>query len=117
MRSQTAMVWSAIPCTGGTRWRRLNDSKHADDPDYRRKMRQHDKTLDALWDNFVQIGEHCLSAKGIVFMEWLTRCTYWQKRRVKAFLKLHHLRKVDFHGSAVWLTSKAAYRASSHGPW
>eukprot|EP00971_Amphidinium_carterae_P185577 3684766-Amphidinium_carterae.1 len=33
-------------------------------------MRQHDRTFDALWDNFVQIAEHCLSAHGIVVMEW-----------------------------------------------
>eukprot|EP00971_Amphidinium_carterae_P197982 3929309-Amphidinium_carterae.1 len=82
---------------GGTPWRRLNDSKHGDDPEYRKLMRQHDKTFDALWDYFVQIGEHCLSAHGIVL----------QKDRVKSFLKYHHLMKVDFHGCAVGLKSKA----------
>eukprot|EP00971_Amphidinium_carterae_P198925 3947683-Amphidinium_carterae.1 len=56
MRSDTTMVWSAIP--GGTPWRRLHDAKHGDDPEYRERMRQHDKTFDALWDNFVQIAEH-----------------------------------------------------------
>eukprot|EP00971_Amphidinium_carterae_P329274 6461608-Amphidinium_carterae.1 len=103
MRSDTTMVWSAIPCTGGTPWRRLNDAKHGGDPEYKKRMRQHDKTFDALWDNFVQIAEHCLSAHGIVVMEWPTSCTYWQKYRAKSFLKYHHLKKVDFHGCAVGL--------------
>eukprot|EP00971_Amphidinium_carterae_P261908 5195017-Amphidinium_carterae.6 len=64
MRSDTTMVWSAIPCAGGTPWGWLHDSKQGDDPEYRKLMRQHDRTFDALWDNFVQIGEHCLSAHG-----------------------------------------------------
>eukprot|EP00971_Amphidinium_carterae_P166209 3294343-Amphidinium_carterae.1 len=115
MRSDTTMVWSAIPCTGGTPWRRLNDAKHGDDPEYKKKMRQHDKTFDALWDNFVQIAEHCLSAHGIVVMDWPTSCTYWQKYRVKSFLKYHHLKKVDFHGCAVGLKSKSGVPIKK--PW
>eukprot|EP00971_Amphidinium_carterae_P208301 4133157-Amphidinium_carterae.2 len=58
MRRETTVVWSAMPCTGGTPRRRLADSEYGDDPDYRRKMREHDNLFDALWDNFVQIAEH-----------------------------------------------------------
>eukprot|EP00971_Amphidinium_carterae_P034460 678442-Amphidinium_carterae.2 len=52
-----------------TPWRRFNDAKHGDDPDYCRRMREHGKTFDALWDNFAHIGEHCLSAQGTVVMD------------------------------------------------
>eukprot|EP00971_Amphidinium_carterae_P035074 690292-Amphidinium_carterae.1 len=65
MRSETMMAWSTIPCTGGTPCRRLNDAKHGDDHENKKKMREHDKTFDALWD-FVQMAGHCLSAGGIV---------------------------------------------------
>eukprot|EP00971_Amphidinium_carterae_P242164 4808428-Amphidinium_carterae.4 len=32
-----------------------NDAKHGDDPNYRKLMREHDKTFDTLWDNCVQL--------------------------------------------------------------
>eukprot|EP00971_Amphidinium_carterae_P140909 2791703-Amphidinium_carterae.1 len=38
-------------------------------------------------------------------MEWPTGCSYWQKARVKRFLKRNHLKKVDFHGCALGVTS------------
>ena len=105
MKGPTTMVWGSIPCTGGTAWKRLNDVKYGEDPEYRKKMREHEKRFSALWDNFVQIAEHVLSGGGTVAFEWPTGCHYWRKHRVKEFLKRHHLRKVDFHGCAVGLKS------------
>eukprot|EP00971_Amphidinium_carterae_P034858 686180-Amphidinium_carterae.1 len=66
-------------------------------------------------DKFVQIEEHCLPARGIAVMKWLTSCTYWQKRRVKGFSNLHHLKNVDLHGCAVGLTSRSG--APIKKPW
>eukprot|EP00971_Amphidinium_carterae_P313991 6240572-Amphidinium_carterae.1 len=38
-------------------------------------------------------------------MEWPTSCAYWQKARVKRFLKRNNMKKVDFHGCSVGVTS------------
>eukprot|EP00971_Amphidinium_carterae_P195653 3882747-Amphidinium_carterae.4 len=101
IEGENTMVWGSIPCTGGTPWRRINDAKHGDDPEYKKKMRDHERRFDKLWYNFVQVAEHCASAGGMVAMEWPTSCSYWQKARVKRFLKRNNMKKVDFHGCSV----------------
>eukprot|EP00971_Amphidinium_carterae_P349381 6490990-Amphidinium_carterae.1 len=43
IEGDNTMVWGSIPCTGGTPWRRINDAKHGDDPEYKRKMKDHER--------------------------------------------------------------------------
>eukprot|EP00971_Amphidinium_carterae_P172130 3412713-Amphidinium_carterae.1 len=64
IEGENTMVWGSVPCTGGTPWRRFNDAKHGDDPEYKRKMKDHERRFDKLWYNFVQVAEHCASAGG-----------------------------------------------------
>ena len=60
------LQWTAMPCTGGSPWQRLNRKR----PGMAQKLEEHWKTFRAIWASFVLVADRCLQAGGIVALEW-----------------------------------------------
>ena len=78
----------------------INDKKHQDSPDYKAKMRAHERKFDKMWSNFNVLAGFVCQEGGTVAIEWPTSCSYWNKHRVKDFIQFYGLKKVNFHA---WL--------------
>ena len=92
---KNVLVWASIPCTGGTSWTHLNALKG---DQTRLKIAAHRKEFRRIWASFVKSVAPALSAGVLVAIEWPQGCVYWQDKRVRGFLRQHHLVRTNFHG-------------------
>ena len=98
--SNNAMIFAAIPCTGGSPFQHLNKHK----PDGMRKIREHIKEMLPLLRIFESLCHIAKDSNCKICMEWPTGCTYWSRDDVKSVIKRFDLIKVNFHGCALGLT-------------
>ena len=92
---QNVLVWASIPCTGGTSWTHLNALKG---DQTRLKIAAHRREFRRIWASFVKAVSPALTAGISVAIEWPQGCVYWQDKRVRGFLRQHHLTRNTFHG-------------------
>jgi hypothetical protein len=95
------LLFSAMPCTGGSPWQYLNIKK----PGVAAKVRKHWKLFKELWEVFVVVAEKVLKIGGEVVIEWPRGCRYWQWNFVISFLKRNGLCFTDIDGCSLGLTS------------
>jgi len=96
-------LWSAMPCTGGSPWQRINALL----PGGEARIRAHIDLFKALWENFVVVAARCIRKGGHVSIEWPRSCAYWREKRVQDFLARHSFESIDFDGCMVGLTDGA----------
>jgi hypothetical protein len=90
------LLWSAMPCAGGSPWRTLNISRGKGF----RKIKAHWGDFQILWDNFVIAAKAVIDIDGILAIEWPERCKYWREQEVDTFLKEFQFDQRIFHGCA-----------------
>ncbi len=98
------LLWSAIPCTGGSAWNRYNF--HKGSYKTKRKIANHWKLFRAIWKSFVIIAEKVMKLGGCVVNEWPRECEYWRQDQVKEWLSKHNYLASDFDGCMYDLRSK-----------
>ena len=77
------MVWSAIPCTGGSAWNRYNWFTGTNTT--KAGIAKHWIDFKYLWKTFTILAQGILTLGGAVVNEWPRSCAYWHETKVKAF--------------------------------
>ena len=68
-------LWSAIPCTGGSKAQNLNAKR----PGHSRKLAEHAECFDALFAHFQLLAEEVKQRGGYVIHEWPQQNRYWNQ--------------------------------------
>ena len=76
-------LWTAIPCTGGTSWVRVNRVLHEN---YHEREKQLKEEFHAIWKSFIPVTRLVLKNKGHVSIEWPKTCSYWVEDCVINFM-------------------------------
>ena len=95
------LLFSSMPCTGGSPWQRINVKK----PGGYANLRRHRKLFNALWTNFESIARQAHAARNYIAIEWPRGCSYWLMPKVKNLCTELGLKFVDFHGCMFGLKS------------
>ena len=91
-RGITILLWSGIPCTGGSPIQNSNKHRHG----HRRKMLSHLKLWHKLYASFLGVASAVLLKGGHLTLEWPSRCRYWKQPGVTALLAVDELAWSDF---------------------
>ena len=92
-----ALLYSAIPCTGGSSWQFINKMY----PSARNKIRKHRIIFNRLWQTFEKLCSVAHACGTYIAIEWPSGCTYWKNKEVKALIERYNLQPVKFHGCAL----------------
>ena len=95
------LLWSAIPCTGGSPWQAYNIRI----PGVAAKIRKHIALYRLLFANFKVLANYVSSVGGIVVNEWPRGCSYWQHAEVRSLRQELLCHDVVIHGCALNLMS------------
>jgi len=101
MSRRKALLWSSMPCTGGSPWQTVNAKK----PGGYARLRQHVRLFNRLWRNFETLARYAHSKGNHIALEWPRNCKYWKLPKVKALCKSIGLEQVHFDGCMLGLTS------------
>jgi len=85
------LIWSAIPCTGGSTWQYMNQYNEGGVE----KIEQHKRIYRLIWNNLdklIRFATIDSIAPGIA-IEWPTRCSYWKDNWVQAVITKYDLKK------------------------
>ena len=105
---RSVLLFSAIPCTGGSPRARYNIKRG---PKTRAKIMAHRALAAKLWENFVRIAEVVIKHNGYVAIEWPKSCLYWEWPSVQAFVQKHGLVPCTLNGCMYGLYSSKPGRA------
>ena len=61
------LLWSGIPCTGGSSWASMNLHRFRS---YRAKLMKHRAKFQVLFTRFTQLARTVLGRRGHIAMEW-----------------------------------------------
>jgi hypothetical protein len=95
------LLWSSMPCAGGSPWRTLNV---AVGEGLEKIGRLRDFRL--LWSNFELMARAVMDVGRKVVIEWPERCKYWTDISVMRFVKQRSFVDSIFHGCACGLVAK-----------
>ena len=110
-----ALLYSAIPCTGGSSWQFINKMY----PSARNKIKKHRAIFRRLWNTFEGLCSVAHACGTYIAIEWPTGCTYWKNKEVRALIERYNLQPVKFHGCALNLkVTKGKYKGKYlKKPW
>ncbi len=100
--TKSILVWSSIPCTGGSTWQYVNEAVYtrSNNELALRRLRNLRSVFEKLWINFELIAEDVISGGGSIVIEWPAMCTYWKHPRVEHFVQRHGIGKTRIDGCA-----------------
>ena len=105
--SKKSLLFSSIPCTGGSPW--MHVVKEQDNGwDI---IRAHQKAMKPLLRTFEQLCAIAQSSSSFICIEWPSACTYWKRSDAKRIIKRYSLEPVKLHGCAVGLKAIAGPNA------
>ena len=78
------VLWSAIPCTGGSAWNRRNWLKGTWST--RTRIENHWRVFHDRWKTFEWAAEKIENYNGAVVIEWPSGCVYWKNQAVNDFI-------------------------------
>ena len=97
LRSPNVVIFSSLPCTGGSLWQ-IPNKKH---PACRRLIAKHHKLFNALFEKLLRLYREVDRRGGIpILFEWPRTCRYWRKPKVARFIKRQKLTLAKFDGCA-----------------
>ena len=94
-------MWSAIPCTPGSPWQRINRLK----PGVAESIDAQILVTKKLVNNFCRLARTVLMRGGDVAFEWPAQCSLWDLPEVTSMITELSLNKVRLDGCAVGLRS------------
>ena len=100
-RRRHALLWSSIPCTGGTVWQRWNRKR----PGGEEKLQVHLTKFRELWRTFSTVARMAKAKGTPIAIEWPRGCDYWSWPEVSSLIQELRLKMVNFEGCALGLTS------------
>ncbi len=96
-----ALLFSSIPCTGGSSWSHINKHHHT----AWKKVRSARKIYRKIWETFEKVCKIANECGTLIALEWPTGCIYWKQRDVMKLINDYGLRRVNFHGCALGVKS------------
>ena len=100
-KSTYIFMWSAIPCTPGSPWQRINRLK----PGVSANIEAQIVVTKKLVSNFTRLARLVLQRGGDVAFEWPAQCSMWELPEVASMISELSLNKVRLDGCAVGLHS------------
>jgi len=100
-RGIEVLLWSAIPCTGGSTLSYINGSS----PGGAEKLQEHWKLWARLWHNFETLAYRTNKLGGRIAIEWPRGCRYWQEPCVRRLMYNLDLADADFDGCQLGMHS------------
>ena len=99
------MIWSAIPCTGGSPWQNINKFL----PVGEERIKSHLKIFRSLWKRLTTFVDwiHSTGRKWRICVEWPKGCAYWNWKEVRVFLTKWNLQDICFDGCAIGLKGRS----------
>ena len=82
------LLWSSIPCTGGSTWQYINQIRNLKNRNANRISNwvDHWTLYKRLWANFLVLADAVRKAGGIIAIEWPKDCMYWDLDEVIQFV-------------------------------
>ena len=105
------LIWTSLPCTGGTSWSHVNLSFDGD----REKVYEARKKFNKLWASFVDLSDSLTTCRPNYAVEWPRSCVYWSWHRVHKWMEKHQLIKTNFDGCRYGL--KDSHGIPVKKPW
>ena len=104
-KNNMALIWSAIPCTGGSPWQNINRLF----PVGEERVHGHLKMFKALWKKLVMFVEwlNSVGRKWRICIEWPKNCAYWNWKEVRSFLAKWNVQEICFDGCAIGLRARS----------
>ena len=96
------LLFSSMPCTGGSPWMRINVRR----PGGYAILRRHIKLFNKLWNNFEQVARAAHAAGNYIAIEWPRGCSYWKLPKVRRLMKDLNLKFIHFDGCMLGLYSR-----------
>ena len=96
-----ALLFSSIPCTGGSSWTHVNKQHHS----AWKKVRQAKAVYRQIWRAFEKVVEVAAACGALIAIEWPQGCTYWKEKKVKDLINRVGLKPVTFHGCQLGIES------------
>ncbi len=106
LRGPADTIFFTGPCTGGSKWTRLNAARGGKTFD---KIQRRRMVFWTLWDSFLIVAKHAISVDARILIELPRGCTYWHDPRMSDFLGKHGFSYADFDGCMYGLVAR-------HGP-
>ena len=103
-KGATVLLWSAIPCTGGSPWHNFNKRLLGG----MERIQEHWALFRTLWNTFVNF-DHWLSQTGRRWINctvWQKGCGYWRWKTVRVFAQVQ-LAGVCVDGCAIGLRARS----------
>jgi hypothetical protein len=107
------LLFSAMPCTGGSPWQNINFRK----PSGPRLMLKHKLLFNKLWIGFQRSADDVYKKHGHIGMEWPKGCKYWSVTKVVAFLHRYNFIHAMFDGCSFNLFSHVRKDKRIKKPW
>jgi hypothetical protein len=107
------MLFSAMPCTGGSPWQNINFRK----PSGPRLMLKHKRLFQALWTGFEKLTQAVHDRNGHISIEWPRGCKYWTLTKVKTLLHRYDFVNATFDGCMLDLMSIVRTDMRIKKPW
>ena len=107
------LLFSAMPCTGGSPWQNINFRK----PSGPRLMLKHKLLFNKLWTGFQRLTDEVYKKLGHICMEWPKGCKYWSVTKVIALLHRYNFVHAIFDGCMFDLKSIVYPDKHIKKPW
>ncbi len=117
------LLWSSIPCTGGSTWQHVNEAMFKENGDMEALQRLEGlrATFRLLWQCLAKLANHVLP-QGTLCIEWPASCAYWKEEVVMRDMARWGMSDAVLHGCAYGLTTpksvpvKKPWRVASTNP-
>ena len=111
VRSENCLLWTSVPCTGGSPWQDSNVKK----PGGLENIRKHKRLFNKIWTSFRIVANESRKDGGRLAIEWPKGCEYWRTKHVKQYGHDLRLNKVHVKACALGLTDDEGAPISK--PW
>jgi len=103
-----SLVWSSIPCTGGSTWQRINLARARREGNTLLEKRVTDLQNDArrMIRVLDRVAEASREVGGCLAIEWPYGCDYWNFRATNEVIRKYDLRGVRIDGCALGLVAR-----------
>ena len=96
-----SLLWSSMPCTGGSSWQRINVKL----PGGYARLQRHQRLFNKLWHRFEEVARYTHQKGNHVAIEWPKGCSYWKLPKVRKLIKDLDLKHICFDGCMLGLRS------------
>ena len=101
------VIWTALPCTGGSPWQNINRRL----PGCMERLRKQWQLFVKLWNRLQDFTSwlNSIRRRWRIVIEWPRNCAYWRRLAVLKFCRLWGLEDVCIDGCSLWMVRGNAW--------